>query len=59
MHQVFIEGGLIRKLWSVETTRLSRPSAPARSLKVVVIVSVARSPTIRSEAMPQRRAAAM
>ena len=58
MHQVFIEGGLIRKLWSVEAhayrDHLLRLDAESRRNRFV-----AASPTTQSAAMPQRRAAAM
>ena len=62
MQQIFIEGGLIRKLWSVEThayrDHLLRLDAESRRNRFCG-GSVAGSPTIQSGAMPQRRAAAM
>jgi len=58
MQQVFIEGGVIRKLWSIETN--AYPTICSGSMmKAAVVVSVARSPTIWFAPMPQRRAAAM
>ena len=44
MHQVFIEGGLIRKLWGVERTPIATICSGS-TLKVVITVSVAQSPT--------------
>ena len=58
MHQVFIEGGVIRKLWSVETTayrdHLLRLDPESRRNRLMP-----RSPTMRSEAMPKLRGATM
>jgi hypothetical protein len=48
MHQVFIEGGLIRKLWDVETHAYRDHLL---QLEAAAIASVAQSPRKQSEAM--------
>ena len=58
MHKVFIEGGVIRKLWGVETSAY-RDHLIGSTLKAAIIVLMPRLPTMRSEAMPKLRAAAM
>jgi len=57
MQQVFIEGGLIRKLWDVETPPIAIICSGSM-VKAAAIVSAAGSLTTQSGAMPQRRAAA-
>ena len=56
MQKIFIEGGLIRTLWGVETHPIATICSGSTQ-KAIAIVSVAQSPTTQSGAMPQRRAA--
>ena len=58
MQKVYIEGGVIRKLWDVETNAC-RDHLLRLDAESVAIVSAVESPTTQFGAMPQRRAAAM